>query len=300
MTQAGKAGAEIIHRQLHPHLLELVKDDERGLYIAHQHAFRQFQLQALRLHPGFGHDRAEVLDKTRGAKLRRGDVHRDGTGGKALVLPAFGLGAGLPQHPPANGRHQAATFGYRQKSFRGHQAPLRMVPAQQGFSSGQRAGFEMDRGLIEQEEFLPIERVPQAGFDGQSLDHSDVHIAFKKLEIVATFLLGAVHRGIRILDQGFRILTVRGIDTDADAGGHKQLVFVQSVRSGQCCENFIGDRGRIFSKPVLGHQDHEFVAPLPAHRVGSPDTGTQPVGNGLQQCVAGDVAERIVDLLEII
>jgi len=47
---------------------------------------------------------------------------------------------------------------------------------------------------------------------------ADIAIA-EKLELVAAVALGVIHRGIRILNQGFQILGVFGVDGDTNAGG---------------------------------------------------------------------------------
>ena len=56
----------------------------------------------------------------------------------------------------------------------------------------------------------------------------------------------------------------------------------------------------IFSARDLGEQDNEFIATQPAYRVRSPDGGYQSLGHRLQQLVAHPVAQRVIDLFEVI
>jgi hypothetical protein len=48
----------------------------------------------------------------------------------------------------------------------------------------------------------------------QSLDTPDVHVLLEEMVVVAPLSLGLVHRGVRTLDKGIRIVTVLGVDTD--------------------------------------------------------------------------------------
>jgi len=57
-------------------------------------------------------------------------------------------------------------------------------------------------------------RPPCPGIRKQSLDTPDVHVLLEEMVVVAPLSLGLVHRGVRTLDKGIRIVTVLGVDTD--------------------------------------------------------------------------------------
>ena len=133
-----------------------------------------------------------------------------------------------------------------------------------------------------------------------AFDRAHVHVLREELVIVAPFFLGVVHRGIGILDQRFRILGVGRVHADADAGRHMQLVFANRMWHRQRSQYLVGGQGSVFHMLVRRYQDYEFVATLPAHRIGTAHAVRQAPRNRLQQLVAGRMSERIVDVLEIV
>src|SRR5215213_708096 len=56
---------------------------------------------------------------------------------------------------------------------------------------------------------------------------------------------------------------------------------------------------RAHTRQAAGH-DHEFVAAHAHHQILPSDTGTQTLGDGLQQPVADAVPLRVIDVLEVI
>ena len=58
-----------------------------------------------------------------------------------------------------------------------------------------------------------------------------------------------------------------------------------------------GDDIRVLG--LIEQQDDEFVAAEPHHRVGRPHATDHPFGDGLQQFVAGVVAQAVVDNLKL-
>ena len=95
-----------------------------------------------------------------------------------------------------------------------------------------------------------------------------------------------------------KLRTVLG--DDPDAHGEVHVVLADAVGRAHRQEYLLRADGRILRVRHFREQDHEFIAPLPADGVRSAHAIEEPLRHGLQQAVADDVAEGIVDVLEAI
>jgi hypothetical protein len=95
---------------------------------------------------------------------------------RASALPA----AGFAQHPASDRNDQAAFLGNRNETLRQHQAPFRMLPAQQRFDAGDALAFKVDLGLVMQRELAAFERPPQITFDQLPLHGALVFMSWRK------------------------------------------------------------------------------------------------------------------------
>ena len=113
--------------------------------------------------------------------------------------------------------------------------------------------------------------------------------------------LGAVHRGVGVLDQVIRQLRMIGEQADADRGRNGELVAIiqpqwriEDVDDRlRACPRFIG-RG-----DVLDHHG-ELVAADAGDGPFASDRILQALRGGLEHAVADRMAERIVDVLEVV
>ena len=76
------------------------------------------------------------------------------------------------------------------------------------------AAFDMNQRLIVQDEFARAQPAPQSAFHQQMLERRDIHLARIEAEGIAACLLGLVHRGIGIAQQGLEIRAVDRIKAD--------------------------------------------------------------------------------------
>ena len=119
-------------------------------------------------------------------------------------------------------------------------------------------------------------------------------------EAVAALVLGAVERKIRLHHHGVDAGDVAAVGHDADADGGVNLVAVDGKRRRQ----HVADLGRQrfdiadVRDDVLQHG--EFVAAEAGDQVGLAHARFQPFGDQAQQIVAHRMAERVVDVLEMI
>ena len=108
IEQARIAGAEIVEREPHAQRLEAEHRELRGVDIAEQRAFGDFELEPGRIEAGFGEDALDHVDEVGAAELQRRDVDRDGD-----ARPRLAVEAGAAQHPFAERDDQPAVLGDR-------------------------------------------------------------------------------------------------------------------------------------------------------------------------------------------
>ena len=108
IEQAGIAGAEIVEREPHAQHLEPQHGGFRGVDVAEQHAFGQFEFEPSRIELRLGQDALDHLDEIDAAELQRRDVDRD-----SQFRPSLAVDAGAAQHPVAEIDDQAAVLGDR-------------------------------------------------------------------------------------------------------------------------------------------------------------------------------------------
>ena len=172
-----------------------------------------------------------------------------------------------------------------------------MLPAQQGLEAGDASVADVALRLIHQPQFVARDRKPQIMFQQPALAHLGAHLGLEEAIGVAAFGLGSIERGVGVGEQGVTVSGVVGTDGDADAGrdavdlrhcaGHAQRL--QNGLGEPACRGGIGH---------TGHQDREFVAAEARHHLALVQHRGDARGHRLQHCVAGGVAEQIVDFLE--
>ena len=116
----------------------------------------------------------------------------------------------------------------------------------------------------------------------------------------AAALLGRVHRDVGALDQHLDVVAVVGVAGDADRAAHLERQPVDHERLAQRALEHLGDGQRVLGAHDLGQQDAELVAAEAGDGVGGAQRGLEPLGDLLEEHVAVVVAERVVDLLEVI
>ena len=155
-------------------------------------------------------------------------------------MPGDILGAGCFQYPSADGHYHARFFGYRNELRGGYRTKIRVIPAQQSFHAGYFAGFEIQLGLIVKENSLRSSaRRRFVSIDRRSLAIR-LNIFGVKLVVVLAFLFGKIHGDIGIFHHGLFILSVFGVNADADAGRHAAFFTHKNHRFDSGCKYFVG------------------------------------------------------------
>ena len=87
---------------------------------------------------------------------------------------------------------------------------------------------------------------------------------------------------------------------DADAGGDRDVVVADHVRHAELARRAARPWPATAAGPARLGQDRELVAAQPGDEVAVADRAGDPLGHGDEERVAGGVAERVVDDLEVV
>ena len=131
------------------------------------------------------------------------------------------------------------------------------------------------------------------------MTRGDVERSVEHLDAVPAFLLGTIHRDIAIAEQRTHLVAVIGKDRDADRGADEYPMPGYGDWIGHRRDDPLS-KGRRASRIEVGDPQSELVAAHSRdHRVAA-QTSQQPLRDREQQPIAGSVAERVVDILEMI
>src|ERR1700684_4041591 len=104
-----------------------------------------------------------------------------------------------------------------------------MQPAYQRLGTRYLSRLKVYLWLVMQHKFLAFQSTAKVSFDGLALDAPGVHIRLEELVSAATSFLALIHGGIRVLQQGIRVLTVFWVRTHAYACRELQVILVNTV-----------------------------------------------------------------------
>ena len=273
---------------------------DRGRLVVHHRRLLHLDLEAPGLESALPQRRLHRLDQGSPlAQLPVRHVDRDAQRRQARALPGATLEASGAQHPRADLDDETALLGERQEPAWTEQAPVRMLPAEEGLQADDLPAHRIDRRLVMQDELVTpqclLERRVQALAFAQGC-----HAGGVELEVVPAVFLGPVHGGVRRLQESVRILAVVRVQAGADAGGHADLPSADQKRRSEAVQDLRGDDPQVLGALDLGEQDGELVAAHTSHRVTGAHAAAQPRPHGLQELVPGPVSQTVVDLLEMI
>ena len=121
-----------------------------------------------------------------------------------------------------------------------------MTPADKRLHPHDPARFQIQLGLVMEKNLLTVQGLAQAVFNGQPLGDPLVHGRGENPIGVLAAFLGAVHGGVRVLDQGVLILPVFGIEGDAQADGEIELLPLDADHRGQPFDDSLRGQEHIF------------------------------------------------------
>ncbi len=220
---------------------------------------------------------------------------------EAMIPPLAGLGACGIEDPTADLDDLAAILENGNEIIRGDHAPGRMSPPDQSFDATDIRAVEIDDRLIEKEELF----VGQRGFDIRSefqpSGEGFLHRRFEHHGPVTPRRLAPVERNVRVTKELLGGCALSHGHADARRDTH--LDPVEAFDGEWLLENLtdsVGERvGSLGERQALG-EDDELVTAETTYRVTRSQDRLEPPADGLQQLVAGFVAERVVGVLEVV
>ena len=324
LVQAGQrrvAGAKVVQRQLHTQRLELAQHGLNGFVLGRQ-AFGHFQLQPCRLHLALGQQLAKLVDQARAFELCPRQVDRQ-HGGCAVVqgfFPADKLAAGFAQHHRTHLVDEPGLFGHANELHRCHQAPLGVPPADQRFHARQSSVLQVEHRLVDDKEFVVLQRAPQVFLNTEGSHQALVHGVVKDHPAAASGPLGFVHRRVGVAQHvlcagaGPVLAGLGQVQDNANAGAGLHRCRAHQVGFTQLFQNPLGDQGHGFTAVDTFKHHHKFVAPhagghfgagvflrlQPGQGVAGPQGVDQALRDLAQEVVTRRMAQGVVDLLEAV
>ena len=210
------------------------------------------------------------------------------------------LGAGLPDHPAVELLPQSDRLRDAEKRAGQNDAVSRAAPAYERFEAGAAVLPQIDAGLIEQLELVPLERRAQVALEAASLRGFRLHLGREQAELAPTFFLGAIEREVGCFDQRFRRCAMLGKQGDASARREQHGLAAQLERPRQSVEQLARQYDGGARVADRGLHDGKLVAAEPGNHIAGAKAVAQPFAHRAQQPVADQVTERIVDPLEAV
>ena len=239
-------------------------------------------------------------DELIGVELASGDVdgHADRIPGRS---PRGALSAGLLQDPLADLGDQPRLLEQRDEVVGLNDAARRVLPADQGLHPGGAHVAQVDRGLVGEEELVVLEGFAQVHLEFHAVLDGVLHAGLEHDVAVLAVPLGPVHRDVGVAQELLGRGSLPDRDPDARRHGHASLLVRSELeRLLERVEQALGDQlGPGCQRELLG--DHDELVPAEApQRIGVAYHAVEPRGDRLQEFIADAVAERVVDVLEVV
>ena len=159
---------------------------------------------------------------------------------------------------------------------------------------------EIDDRLVVELELAGGQRPAQIDLHAAPLLHLRIHGRLEEAKGAAAILLGPVQRQVGVAHEHVGVQPIAGADGDADAGADVHLLAVDVVGQAHQFDHAARERSGIGRLGDAGLQNGELVAAHARDDVGVPRQRAQPFGDHLEELVAGGMAQRIVDGLEVV
>jgi hypothetical protein len=292
--------AEVGQRDAHAELFYGGQHLARPFVALHHHGLGQLELQEVRFHAAFFQRGEDVGGEPFVGELARRQIDRHAHRRQAFALPRDVLRAGRFQYPPADRHDQTCFLGDGDEARRGHQAEVRMPPAQQGFHAGDLLRPQIELRLVVQGKFVPLQRMTQARFQREPLERIRPDVLGEELEIVFALLFREIHGDVGVFHQRLLVLRVGRIHADADARRHPALLPQHDDRLHGRGEELARGDGDLLRIRHLLQEHHEFVAAQARDDIARAQAVLETRAHFLQQLVSRFVPQGVVDDLEAV
>ena len=129
------------------------------------------------------------------------------------------MAAGRAEHPRADGHDEPGVLGHADELDRRPEDPRLLLPPQQCLEAFYFAGLHIDDGLVEQPEFVALERPIQRVGDAELLGARGTAALVEHFDARPSGLFGEVHGGVGVAQQVIRSL--RRMDALRKWPGHR-------------------------------------------------------------------------------
>ncbi len=231
-------------------------------------------------------------------QLPRRHVDRHRTGMQSHVHDLPEIGAGLFHDPAAHVHDQPGVFCELDEFSRRYEALLGMFPSHQRLSTPDLAVCQVELRLVINLQLLIIECRAQVALEFDLATALGVQLLAEELKPRAAGILGAIHRGIGVLQQGLHAVPIVGKHDDADTRA-------QEVVGASYQERFLEPLqypGRGHAQRIAGsvfrHDDDELVAAKTRNGIAFAHFANDAFCGLCQDHVSDRVTEHVVDFLE--
>ena len=231
IAQRRIAGAEVVDRNVQPHIANGTELVDRGRQVSHDDAFGDLDVHGRRI-DALSQRLLDDSDEIPMAQLDRGHVNRNTRCYQVLSQPLLVIQRCPPQCPRSDVENHPGFLQQRDEAERRNKAKIGALPAHQRFDSHDASRLEVDLGLVMQDEFLVLQRVPQFVLQRQLPRHPLGHL----LRIEQVALAGrfrSLERRFGILQQHVGVGTVAGKYRDPELGGDPKVWVAYKVRSAE-------------------------------------------------------------------
>ena len=217
-----------------------------------------------------------------------------------MVRPGRRLGAGGAQHPFADRHDQPGLLGQRDEVGRRDTAARRAVPAHQRLEAGDPVFRQVVQRLVVQLELAALQREPQIRLQPRRACSCSSMPGSKKAKVPRSSFARYSATSARL--QQCRRRTRRVGQRDADAGADDDVVALHVIGCADRRRRAGSRARRAGAAPPVGSasDDGELVAAEPRDHVVVAHAVAQPRRHLPQQLVAGRMAKRVVDVLEVV
>ncbi len=206
----------------------------------------------------------------------------------------------MTQHPAADREDRAGLLGDLDEAVRHDQAMRRVVPAHERLDAGQTAGPQVHDRLEHQGELVEVGGALQVDAELVTLAHGLVHAGVEDREPGLAVGLGHVHRHVGVAHEVRRAGDRVAGAGDPDRRGHHDVLVAEDVGRPELVDEAGRHRAGATERRLVLDQDGELVAAEAGDQVALADQALDALGDRDQERVAGAVAERVVDDLEVV
>ena len=191
-------------------------------------------------------------------------------------------------------------LGDRNELRRRDLADGRMVPARQRLDADDLFAARIHDRLVGGGEPVVLDGVEQVAFEEFAVGQIGVHRRVVDAGAVAALVLGAIERHVGVAQNVGGIAGAAVDHRNADRGADDDVVAADHVGRADGGNDAAGDRlQRIGIGGAIG-DDGELVAAEAGHQILAAHDVAQPLGDVEDELVADVMAERVVDVLEVI